>query len=184
MTCQHIQTQIEAYIDGMLGASESDSVADHLAHCLVCEEHYNHQKTFLFKLSQVSIQRPPAGYKKRAFAHAREMHEGYNSGFKHGALATTAAAITLMFIISWIVFPDKPIQTMQSAQLEQMKMSFNETRVMHLVFDSPVNIDQATIALNLPADITLVDIPELNIPGSRTVTWNINIKNGKNRLRL
>lgn len=42
-------------------------------------------------------------------------------------------------------------------------MSLNETKVGHLICDSPVDISQAMIDINLPTDVTMVDIPELDM---------------------
>lgn len=191
MNCQQFRLQLNDYVDGELESHEHARMDHHATQCSDCAQHYHAHTELIHNIARLPVKRPPPGFHKRAMEFAQKPPSDYRQGFRYGVLtgafATTVfVALSLWLLIPALLIPAIVPQSMSEppAQLASLKLAIDEARVVQLIVDSPQDLHDATFALDLPTDITLSNVPELNLPGNRKVSWKVDLKKGKNRLQL
>ena len=180
MHCRDAQRQLDDYLDNNLPATERAAVAQHVSHCQVCQQVFTQAQQMVLALRAMPVAPPRAGYEQRVlkFLH----HDAATPVRRHHTplwFATGFATAMLALFAVWFLFVTPAVEHEQSVAAITLHVVPQQVRKVDLVFNSPKQISQATLRIELPADVELEGYAT-----RRVLEWQADLKQGTNRLSL
>ena len=172
MTCDHLQTLIEDYIDQQLDNKESAMLEEHLTYCEYCQATQAASLTYRKQLQAFKAPELSPSSAARLLKNARtknEHHQQTKSSFIYGFVAASILAFAIM--ISSSIFTE--------IQPPGIVGVLDWEKEISLVINVPNDMSDAKLVLNLPSDISIQGLEHLS-----TVEWIINLKKGSNTITL
>ncbi len=71
-TCEELQRELSAYLDGALSVEKAARLARHLEECGACRAHYESEKAVVMRLKKVREPPAPAELRRRIL---RDLHD-------------------------------------------------------------------------------------------------------------
>ncbi len=71
-TCEELERELSAYLDGALPAEGAARLARHLEHCASCRSRYEREKAIVTRLKKVKEPPPPAELRRRILEDLKE----------------------------------------------------------------------------------------------------------------
>ena len=172
MTCDHLQTLIEDYIDQQLDNKERAMLEEHLTYCDCCQATKAASLEYRKQLQAFKAPKLSPDSAARLLRNARtknEHHQQTKSSFVYGFAAASILAFAIM--ISSSMFTETPPPGIVGVLDWEKEIS--------LVINVPNDMSGAKLVLNLPSDISIQGLEHLS-----TVEWMINLKKGSNTITL
>ena len=180
MSCQEINKELDALLDGELDDAHARSAWAHVEGCAACAARVAAQRSLLDALANEPIEGPTDGFFERALAAAAAPPApravGRPRWVAAGFLGAFAATIVTVLLTGlWARSPDatRPTAT------PQVSLTLRQTRVVNLVFASSQDLDDVALSVELPDGVELAEYP-----GRRDVGWNTRLAEGNNVLPL
>lgn len=174
MNCLAARNHFNALLDRALTPGSEAEVMRHIAACANCKQAWAREQNLRRLLREQPVPPPSPGFAARALrAAAREAGGGYRHGFATGFGIAAAAALVL-----WIGTVAVPFGADRDA-LPAVTLVAHEARTVHLVFDSPRELADATIVLRLPPSMEIS-----GYPGRRKLAWRASLQAGANAVAL
>ena len=174
MQCTHAQTQLDDYIDGELTVDGQYQLAAHLQGCAYCRDEYQQRLSLQQQLRDIPVPPMRPEFVARVSASLGDRGRSHRRGFVTGFGSAVAASVALWFVVTTYL-----LSPVQNVGLVTVQLVPNEMHKVSLVFNSPQAVQQATMTIELPANVELA-----GYPGKRTLSWTTNLQQGSNRLRL
>lgn len=175
MNCAAIELELDDYLDGRLDAVRWQAIGEHLQQCAACRERHVQSQNLLAALRTLPAPEAPRNLLERAMARFAPMQARPARVVPRWALGGALAA-TLALGVALGVFltgeqAKPPIATV-ALQLERPE-------TVRLRVRTPRDLQATTITLTLPENVELV-----GYAGRRTLTWQADLREGANLLRL
>lgn len=179
MNCQFFMLHYVNLLDGLLGDAERAAMESHMATCSECRARIETRRRLIDALRQSPI--PPAreGFAEAALRHARAVHE-YEPAyigkparpriplwFVSGAAGVMAGVLVLLGTL-WFAGP-------AHSGVATVDFAVKETRSVRFAFNSPEELRNVTLSLQLPANFEFA-----NRPGDRSLQWRATLHKGGN----
>ncbi len=193
MNCQDLQNRLDDFLDGALDEAAVQEIERHLDACPACRERLAQTQRLRDALRALPVSGPSPGFYDRALQHAMAHEtEAHRHRWYRGAALAAGVALVVGGLLWQRPIPDarmesnaeqvavtKRPQTMAAAEIPGLSIQLNETRDVKLVINSPTTLAQATFTVVLPPGVELK-----GYPNRREITWEGNLKPGKNLLVL
>jgi len=180
MHCETVQRQLDDYLDGDLHTSEQTAVAEHLQYCDSCRQKFAQAQQLLLALHAMPVAPPRAGYAQRVLGF---LHTGAATPNRYARrplwFASGFAMAMLAMLSVWFMFATPARLPEQSVSAITLHVSPQQVQNVDLVFNSPEQIQHATLRITLPAGIELKGYAR-----RRVLVWQTELKPGANRLTL
>lgn len=198
MNCTEFYKMIDDYCDGELNAERQVGFDAHRASCTTCQALMAAEDSMLASLKAMPVVGPSEGFIDRALHKAVESNVGHHQrhGFLVGFGSAAAAVMALWVVVGW--FPSEvsgpsqvavaPQQAPQqqavqqqvaSSSVPELSIALSEERNVKLAFYSVKALQGARITIQIPENVALV-----GYPGQRELSWQVNLVEGDNFLRL
>lgn len=173
MNCTQFQNRLDDFLDGTITGLPAEAAADHYAKCPDCRGSAEAQWRLRTMLRDLPVEPPSPGFTARALRQARHPARRTRSGFAAGFGSAAAIALLIWAVAGQVHGPATPdgSATVQLAVAEQ--------RQVNLVFEVPVDIQGAELAMELPAHVELA-----GFPGKKSLSWRTDLAQGRNVLTL
>ena len=164
-------------LDGHLADAEKAEAGQHLSGCGDCQEIVKTEQLFRKALKSLPVPNVSDGFFDRAINNAvssaqrKQRMRWISTGFG-GAIAAGIAA--------WVVFgvllttPD-----LDNKSIAGLTITLHETEVVRLAFDSAVELQNATLMVQLPAGVEIAGYENESL-----LKWSTTILQGRNVLEL
>ena len=184
MKCESVTTRIDDYLDGMLHTREREAIAQHLRDCKSCHEEYQSAQNLLEQLADLEIPEPRSGYEQRVLSFLEDK-KGQEKLRQHRprampiwfAAGFSTAAVAIFAILA--VFYNPMVEQSDTMPVLTVELQPLQTRKVDLVFNSPTQIQNASMRIELPAGTEIAGYPNRN-----SLEWKTSLKQGTNRLSL
>ena len=184
LKCESVTTRIDDYLDGTLSDQERQAMEQHLEGCTTCREEFQLAKDLLEQLSSLEVPAPRPGYEQRVLGFLQDVRGEekprqpkphvlpmwFGAGFATAALAIVA----VLFSVNSPVLEQTDTMPVLTVELQPL-----QTRKVDLVFNSPEQIQSASLRIELPQGTEIAGYPNRN-----SLEWKTNLKKGSNRLSL
>jgi len=186
MKCESVTGRLDDYLDGEVTQQERQAMAQHLLDCESCRAEYQSAHNLLEQLSSLDIPTPRAGYESRVLQFLKNTKESqkdkvsthkprsvpiwFAAGFSTAALAIFA----VLFI-----FNSPSLEQNNSMPVMTVELQPLQTRKVDLVFNSPTQLQNAQIRIELPAGTEIAGYPNRG-----SLEWKTSFKQGSNKLSL
>lgn len=174
MNCSHVQAHLDDYIDDILTLNEQYQVAAHLQQCSDCRFDYEQRQTLQRQLKDISVPPLRPEFVARVSASLRPEVNNQRRVFMAGFGSAVAAGLIIALLVANPFFKPR-----QDIGLVTVQVSPNALQKVNLVFNSPRAVTQATMSIELPANVELA-----GYPGKHRLTWTTTLQRGSNRLQL
>ena len=177
MNCTDFKNTLDDYLDGHLADAEKAEASQHLSGCADCQEIVKTEQLFRKALKSLPVPNVSDGFFDRAINNAvssaqrKQRMRWISTGFG-GAIAAGIAA--------WVVFgvllttPD-----LDNKSIAGLTITLHETEVVRLAFDSAVELQNATLMVQLPAGVEIAGYENESL-----LKWSTTILQGRNVLEL
>lgn len=170
MNCLTARTHFNTLLDHGLMPAIEGQVMHHVAACPDCQQALARERGLRRLLREQPVPPPSPGFAARALrAASRRPAAGYRRGF--GIAAAAAFAL-------WIGTVTVPFGVGREA-IPAVTLVPHETRAVRLVFETPRDLPDVTIAMRLPSSMEIA-----GYPGQRELTWQASLHAGANTLTL
>lgn len=172
MTCDHLQTLIEDYINQQLDNKERAMLEEHFSYCESCQITKASSLEYRKKLQAFRAPELAPSSAAKLLRHARAINERQQqatSSFIYGFIAASVLAVAVL--VGTRIFTD--------AQPTDIVSVFDWEKEISLVINVPNDMNDAKLILNLPPDISIQGLEHLS-----TVEWMLNLKKGSNTITL
>jgi hypothetical protein len=177
MRCTNIVNQIDDYLDGTMSLGKQKAVEAHIHQCRSCQQLLDDSKAIRQALRDLPVELASPDFEEKVFTAAfynnKDNHKRKDGRFVAGFATAIAASITLWFastIYTTRFDADSP---------QVVNLALNQSRTVKLVFDSPKDLTEVTLSLELPANIELE-----GFIGKKQLVWQTNLTRGQNVLAL
>jgi len=180
MHCEDVQRQLDEYLENSLPASGQQAVDRHIQHCPACQRSVEQAQQMILALREMPVAPPRAGYERRVLGSLQQ--QAASPARRHRLplwFATGFATAMLAVFTVWFMFVTPGVQQDQHVAAITLHVVPQQVRKVDLVFTSPNLIQQATMRIELPADVELE-----GYAARRVLEWQADIVQGKNRLSL
>ncbi len=183
MNCTDFNKLFDDYVDhnqdGSLSQEQLASAKTHLASCSVCNASVLSHDEMLTSLRQMPIAGPAEGYEERILHAAKQRNTGQHQrrSFIAGFGSAAAAALALWLVVGGI--PKEVSKPTQVASIPEVTMALSQPQHVKVAFRAVKAIQGAKITIQVPENVALV-----GYPGKRELSWEANLVEGENLLRL
>ena len=180
MNCTDINTHRNEYFEGQLSLLQQRAFEHHLVDCKVCHTAVNDMRIIQAKLYSLAIPEPRNGFVEGVFKEVRRHSPdtSYRSlktkPFIAGFSTAIAASLVLWFLSTLFI-----VQQQTITRPDEMMISMNTTQSVRLMFESPSDLDQVLLSIDLPENIELS-----GYSGQSELSWTTSFEKGKNILSL
>ena len=178
MQCTDINRHIEQFLDKQLDSDDLLAFEQHVSNCSDCANNIDAAKSLFSGLPNLPVQQPSANFKQRVFSEVRRQHKTDHQQHHHFSFMTGFATAAVASLAIWLV-SSVYIQNTSIEQPQTISVSMNEAQVVQLVFDSPADIQQVNLSINLPDNMQLD-----GYPGHSELSWQTSLLKGQNVLAL
>ena len=176
MTCNRIQSDLDALLDGELDAAAAHALERHAAGCRDCCTALDRARALKTALRALPVPEPRAELFAAALRRAKQASATLPSTRRRhvlaglgGALAAGIAALAL--VVLW--------QPQSGGGLSVVTLSVNESRTVNLVFAAENALDDVSLTVALPPGIEV-----RGHEGRRTLAFHTRLAAGNNVLAL
>lgn len=177
MTVNHLSDCLDQYMDRELPPAGHVLIETHIAGCASCRALLERELNLRHALQQLPVAAPHNDFYRRAMTRA--MRSGHAAG---AAPWTTAAAAALAAsVATWFIAgPTGQFNFPQATSpVLAVTMAAYESRTIHLVFESPTDMSNARLRVQLPPGVQLASYGD-----RQDLHWKTHIRQGKNLLPL
>lgn len=176
MNCTDIQKYLDDYLDEVMSLGEEKAVEAHLKDCAHCQQALEEYKAMHEALRALPVEEASPDFEAKVFA-AVQHHYGANKRAGNRLIAGFAAAIAASLAL-WFA------STVYTPQVEEaapqvINLAMNQTRTIKLVFESPTELAEVTLSVELPENVELD-----GYAGQKRLVWQTNLNKGQNILAL
>ncbi|NOX76074.1 MAG: hypothetical protein GXP17_05565 [Gammaproteobacteria bacterium] len=202
MNCTEFHKAIDDYRDGgpgfESGAAQRNRCDQHLQDCRQCAERLSQHDALQQALRAMPIPEPSLGFAERALRMAAEQnpvqqhqgdgglrrgagdhHQHRHHGFMMGFGSAVAAALALWVVVGLFPQPMPGDAPTVAEDVPVVTIALNEQRDIKLAFFSDHPLKGARISIQMPENVALA-----GFPGQRELSWETNLAQGDNLLRL
>jgi hypothetical protein len=177
MNCNQLAGSLDRYLDRDLPDADRTVLDRHVQDCAICQGLLAREQRMRRALRQLPVPEPGTDFYRRAMAGATQpARPARLAHWKVGATAAIAASLATWFMVPHISDVTVP---QAEAPVATVTMAMNETRTIHLVFNSRSGIDDARLRLQLPPGIELA-----NHGDRREFRWKTRLRPGNNTMPL
>ncbi len=177
MNCKECIVNQDDYLDNRLPHDLYEAMTRHLAQCPECQLMMRENRELLQGLRTLESPPPSPGFLKLAMENAARVERQRLHRKWFIQYAAVAAMVCLVVLGSLKFSPWMVANTGQSAP--GVILSLHESKDVILLVQSARALDNATITINLPPQLMLA-----NNPGLHQISWQADIKEGKNLIPL
>lgn len=174
MNCTQFHNRLDDFIDGTLTGLPEEGAQEHFQQCPECRRLVANERRLRALLRDLPVEPPSPGFAARALRQARQRHNRPGRGaFAAGFGSAAAIALTIWAVAGRMEAPapvDEPAG---------IRLAVAEQRQVNLVFEVPMDIAGAELAMELPANVELA-----GYPGRKMLTWRTDLARGRNVLSL
>jgi len=182
MNCESVTARLDDYLDGDVSTQEREAMAQHLRECESCRAEYESAQALLEELSSLDIPKPRAGYEKRVLAFLDKQPEQVKQHRpRHIPIWFAAGFSTAMLAIFAVlfVFNSPSLDPGDAMPVMTVELQPLQTRKVDLVFNSPRQLQNAQIKIELPEGTEIAGYPNRG-----SLEWKTSFKQGSNKLSL
>ncbi len=182
MNCESVTARLDEYLDGDVATQEREAMAQHLRECGPCQAEYQSAQALLEELSSLDIPEPRAGYEKRVLAFLDKKPEKVRQHKSHHipiwfAAGFSTAALAIFAVL--FVFNSPSLEQGDAMPIMTVELQPLQTRKVDLVFNSPSQLQDAQIRIELPEGTEIAGYPNRG-----SLEWKTSFKQGSNKLSL
>lgn len=179
LNCKECIINQDDYLDNQLPHALYEDMTSHLAVCPECQAMMRENRELLQGLRTLESPPPSPGFLKLAMENAvraerQRLHKKWF--FQYAAVA---AMVCLVVLVSLKFSPWMAPNPNTGQSAPGVILSLHESKDVILLVQSARALDNATITINLPPQLMLA-----NNPGLRQISWQADIKAGKNLIPL
>lgn len=180
MNCKDINIHKNEFFEGQLSLLQQRAFEQHLVECSSCGTAVNDMRKIQAELYNLAIPEPDNRFVESIF---KEVHRQYPETsyrtlkakpFVAGFSTAIAAGLVLWFLSTLFI-----VQQQTITRPDEMMISMNTTQSVRLMFDSPSDLEQVTLSIDLPENIELS-----GYSGQSELSWTTSFEKGKNILSL
>lgn len=176
ISCSQFRASVDEYLDGAAPMALTHTIEQHVAVCEACRAHLALANTLQAQLRGVPCPPPTPDFETRVLRHAILAARRP----RRYTVAAGLAAVLAVSLAAWYaVSPSGLDQQVANQDVMPIELHIEEVKHVDLVFHSPVDIQQATITLQLPGNVELA-----GQGGRQTLQWEALLRKGPNRLTL
>ncbi|MBI5450503.1 MAG: zf-HC2 domain-containing protein [Gammaproteobacteria bacterium] len=183
MRCADCLKNIDNWLDRDLDALQHQAIDHHIKYCPSCRSTLLHARQLKLAMAGMPAIDPDPAFLERAFVHAAATPRSGSAPSSPrrsrlyawgGAMAASVAmmAIGTAYLASSNISDDP-------APFASHTLAVNQPQDLRMLFDSDAALQHAEITLTLPRDVELA-----GFPSQRQISWQTQIKAGKNQLVL
>lgn len=176
ISCSQFRDSVDEYLDGGAPALLVNAIEQHVAVCEACRTRLDLAKTLQTQLRGMPCPPPSPDFEVRVIRHAVLAARRPR---RYAAAAGMAAVMAVSLATWYVVSPPEVGQQVANQDVMRIELRVEEVKQVDLVFHSPVDIQQATITLELPVNVELAGQGD-----RRTLQWETALRKGTNRLTL
>ncbi|MEE8306693.1 MAG: zf-HC2 domain-containing protein [Gammaproteobacteria bacterium] len=177
MNADHIDNQLDAYLDGDLPEEARQGITEHVHQCERCQQQLAEAESLQAQLAALPVEGPAADFFTQALANAakQDRRAPMNRWVKNmgGAIA---AGVVILVVVGLLGRNPTPEIT---PQLQGVTMALHESRTLNLVFSSAEALEGAQLVVELPLGLELDAYP-----GEQRIRWKTSLQAGRNLLPL
>ena len=178
MTCNDLHILIEDFVDGLLEEDEANAIQEHIAYCEHCRIQKNAYATYREQMRTFKGPTFEPGHAAKILQRARRLGEQQqqktqhrqNHSFIYGFAAASVLAFAIMIGGDFFTTEKSSTAIVGVIDWEQE---------ISLVIRVPNDMNNATLVLNLPPDISIQGLEHLS-----EIEWMVNLKKGNNTITL
>lgn len=178
MQCTQLPDLLDDYLDGVLSPLQQTALEQHLGDCSACQQQVLFAKQLQSRLASMPYPAPSGEFVTRVLQTiAAPQKKPYlqRYGFAAGFITAAVASVGL-----WLALISHPgVDNTPGVDLYSVELVAEQTQQVSLVFNSPVDIDNAALKLELPSNIELAGHST-----KRQLEWQTSLRKGTNRLIL
>lgn len=178
MNCTQVYNMQHDFLDGNLSPMQQEGVQQHLNECDACRQQVVQLKTLLQTLRDVPAPAPRPGFEQRIFSVIAEDTKPAEAKHSHWFAAGFGSALAAGLAL-WLVFTPGSYQQPSDVGVISIQLIPDQPKNVSLVFNSPQDIQDATLTLQFSNEIELA-----GFPGKHHLQWQTALKKGSNRLSL
>lgn len=171
MNCKDFDDFLDHYLDGLLDAEISLAIEAHAADCDRCRKLRDEARALQWQLANLDAESPSPDLQQRVWQPLREQEARRAASRRWMSPALTAGFVLALLLMAVLPDPSSKVPTVQLALMEEKQLQ--------LMFTSDEAVAGAAFTIELPARVQFPGYPE-----RQQVSWNANLKQGKNLLRL
>lgn len=177
MNCQHIEQNIDDYLEGALANGQIEAFDAHLKNCLACRTRLVEAQQLQASLKSLSVPMMSEGFAQRALTRAagEPKKQGHRGAFVAGFGSAMVAGFALMLVVVGLLPNDDSLDE----GLVEVAISLEIPQTVNLAFDLAQAMEGATLSIVLPANVEVV-----GYPGLTRLTWQADLHAGRNVLPL
>ncbi len=178
MLCTQLPELLDDYLDDTLPSLQHTALEQHLTGCSACRQQVLFAKQLQNRLANMPVPIPREEFVTQvlqivAVPQRAPLLQRY--GFAAGFVTAVAASVGL-----WLaLMPHPGVDSPQVVAINSVELVAEQTQQVSLVFNSPVDIDNAALQLELPGNVELV-----GHTAKRQLKWQTSLRKGTNRLTL
>lgn len=182
MKCESVTIRIDDYLDDEMSQPEREAMAQHLLDCESCRAEYQSSHNLLEQLNSLDIPEPRAGYQQRVLQFLENRKDKVSTHrplsmpiwFAAGFSTAAVAILAVLFTFNSPLFDQHEPMPVLTVELQPLQV-----RKVELVFNSPTQLQNASIRIELPQGTEIA-----GYPNRETLEWKTSFKQGSNRLSL
>jgi anti-sigma factor RsiW len=175
MTCDQLDSLLDAYLDGECSAGERGVLESHAAACEPCRARLALARRVQHALAELPVAAPAADF----FAHALNRATAPTARRSaHGRVWAAGLAAACAALAITVLLTRSP-ESGPAAPLAGVTLTLNEARTVRLVFAATSELERVSLTVDLPPGVELQ-----SYPGLRQVRWTTQLHAGNNVLPL
>lgn len=175
MQCSQILNLLDDYLDGTTNQAQRAEFARHLAECATCRQQVLFAQQLQQQLVTLPHPQPSKDFEAKVLPGHRKTDFQRKSGFIAGFSTAIAASLALWFVLA----PPNAKDPTIASPVAQIELAVDQTQQVSLMFNSPLDIENATMRLELPRNVELVGYRQRS-----QLEWQMSLRKGTNRLVL
>jgi anti-sigma factor RsiW len=175
MTCDQMDSLLDACLDGECSAEERRALELHAAVCESCRTHLALAERLQHALAELPVAAPAPDFFAHALSRATTPVQRQSARRRVWAAGLAAACAALAVTVLLTHSPESG----PAAPLAGVTLTLNEARTVRLVFAATSELERVSLTVDLPPGVELE-----SYPGLRQVRWTTQLRAGNNVLPL
>ncbi len=175
INCTKFQQQLDDWLDGKLLADEQAALQAHLQQCDTCRQQYASARELQQALQDLPVAPSSPDFAHRVMQQATRSRDTAARGWLKGSIA--AGALIIALFAGYLA--GNLSGTGETDGAITVALSPQQVRTVQLAFHSRQALEDVRLTLQLPEQIEID-----GYPGRRELSWQTNLAQGSNRLRL
>lgn len=189
MDCQHLEDQLNDWLDGNLSAQTAATLAEHVRRCSHCSLTLADERALRVSLRKLPVPGPRVGFANEALRLARLANRSVARRSRRrdlllaggGALAAALCVSLVMGLRPPGVRDDyrQDVANVVAGPAEVLALTEGRVQSLRLRIESPREFEGVRFSVELPEHVALV-----GQPGVRAMAWEGRLAKGENVLEL